>query len=77
MTHRSDLINTGFVAITPSNTTELDLRGLICGGAGNVVVTDGYGNDTTIPMIAGQTITGQIRYVKAATTATNLIGLRP
>lgn len=75
--HRNDLIPTGFVACTPSDTTFVDFVGLLVGGAGNVTVIDGYGVSTLITAIAGQTITGKIVKVMATgTTATLLVGLK-
>lgn len=76
MTHRNDLINSGFVAVTPSDSTQVAFVGLMCGVAGNVSVTDALGVTTTLAMQAGQTITGQITKVNATlTTASGLVGL--
>lgn len=78
MTHRNDLINSGFVAITPSDTAFVDLVGLVVGGAGSVNVVDGLGVTTAITVVAGQTLPGRIVQVKSTgTTATNLVGLKP
>lgn len=78
MTHRNDLINSGFVAVTPSDSTQLGLVGLMIGGAGNVSVTDVNGVTTTLAVQAGQTITGNIVRVNSTlTTATGIVGLVP
>ena len=78
MTHRSDFIPTGFVAVTPSDTVQVNFHGLMIGAAGNVAVVDALGVTTVIPVIAGQTISGQICVVKATgTTATGITGLVP
>lgn len=78
MTHRNDLINSGFVAITPSDTTQLRLIGVLVGGAGNVSVTDANGVTTVIAAVAGQSIPGSIvRVNSTSTTATTLVGLVP
>lgn len=77
MTHRNDLINSGFVAITPSDSTELGLVGVQVGGAGTLVITDVLGNTTTVTCVAGQVLTGQIKKIGASSTATLIVGLLP
>lgn len=76
MTIRNDGVNSGFVAVTPSDSTELNLCGIHVGGAGVVSVTDSLGVTTSITAIAGQRIMGIIRRVNATnTTATLIVGL--
>jgi hypothetical protein len=64
------------VAVTPSDTTTYDppLRAVYCGGAGNLVLTDLDGTDCTYVVAAGQQISGFFTKVKAATSATSLVG---
>jgi hypothetical protein len=77
MTLRSDLLASGLVAVTPSDTAFVDLVGLIVGGAGTVSVVDSLGNTTSLTVIAGQTIRARIVQVKATgTSATGLVGLK-
>lgn len=78
MTHRSDLINTGFEACTPSDTAFVNYVGLIIGVGGVVNVVDALGVTTAITCVSGQTIPGRIIQVKStSTTATNITGLKP
>jgi hypothetical protein len=77
MTHRSDLINTGFVTVTPSDSIELNLVGVQVGGAGTLVITDGYNVVTPVTCVAGQVLTGQIKKIAASSTATLITGLVP
>lgn len=77
MTHRNDLINSGFVAVTPSDTTELNLIGFQVGGAGTVVITDSLDATTTMTCPAGQVVTGRIRKIGASSTATLIVGYVP
>jgi hypothetical protein len=76
--HRNDGIPNDAVAITPADATFVDLIGLFVGGAGNVVVTTGAGNDVTFTGVpAGATINLRIVKVKStSTTATNIVGLK-
>lgn len=78
MTHRNDLINSGFAAVTPSDSTQVRFIGILIGGAGAVSVTDALGVTTVITAVAGQSIPGTIVRVNSmGTTATNIIGLVP
>lgn len=78
MTHRNDLIASGFAAVTPSDTTPVRFIGVLIGGAGNVSLTDALGVTTVIAAIAGQTIMGSIvRVNSTSTTATTIVGLVP
>lgn len=78
MTHRSDLINTGFQACTPSDTAQVNYVGVLVGGTGTVNVVDALGNTTSISAVAGQLVPGRIVQVKATgTSATSLVGLLP
>ena len=77
MTHRNDLIPSGFETCTPSDSAVVNYVGLMVGGAGVVNVVDGLGVTTAITAAAGQTIVGRIQQVKlASTTATLLVGLK-
>lgn len=66
-------------AITKSDstdTTTITAKGILVGGAGNVVVRGvGSTTDVTIAAVAGQYIPLQASRVMAATTATGLVGL--
>jgi hypothetical protein len=66
-------------AITKSDstdTTAITAKGILVGGAGNVVVRGvGSTTDVTIAAVAGQYIPLQASRVMAATTATGLVGL--
>lgn len=78
MAHRSDLINSGFAAVAPSDTAQVNYDGLIVGTGGVVTVVDSQGVTTAITCVSGQTIPGKIVQVKATgTTASNLVGLVP
>lgn len=78
MTHRNDLINSGFAAVTPSDSTFVNFDGLLVGGAGVVNVVDSLGVTTAITCQAGQLIPGKITQVKStSTTATLIVGLVP
>lgn len=77
MTHRNDLINSGFVAVTPSDTTELNLVGVQVGGAGTLVITDSLGVTTPMTCVAGQVVTGRIIKIGLASTATLIVGYVP
>lgn len=70
------LIPADAVAITKSDTTALSLCGLYVGGTGDVLVTTARGNDVTFTAVpVGTFIMLAISKVKAATTATALVGL--
>lgn len=66
-----------YVPITPSDTAQVNFRGIYVGGtAGNVAVQMNGGATRTIPVIANQELRGQISKVLATgTTATTLFGL--
>ena len=68
-----------FVAITPSNSTDLDelTKAVYVGGAGNIVAVDWLGNTTTfVGVLAGTVLPIRVRRVNAtSTTATNLVAL--
>lgn len=72
-------VYTGFFAITPSDTTALNLRGIYVGGAGDVALKSAGGTVVTFKAPPVGTILpvelngGQ---VMAATSATLLIGLQ-
>lgn len=68
---------TGGAAITPSDSTVLDLNGIYVGGAGNLTVTLLDGNDVVLTaVLVGVIYPLRIIKVKAATTATLLVGLK-
>lgn len=66
-------------AITKSNdtvTTTITAKGILVGGAGNLVVKPAAGgDDVTLVVVAGQYVPLQCSRVMAATTATGLVGL--
>lgn len=65
-----------FVTITPSDSTTLRIRGFHVGGAGDVTVEDADGNPFTFKgCSAGAYYPYAARKIKAATTATFIIGL--
>jgi hypothetical protein len=65
-------------AITPSDTTEINVRGIYVGGAGNLAVQmEGGGEVTLTAVLVGHVYKIAARKVKATgTTATALIGLK-
>jgi hypothetical protein len=75
---RNDTTPTDAVAITPSDSTVLNLCGFYVGGAGNVAVQTAAGS-TAVTFIAppvGSVIKLQIaRIMSTSTTATNIVGL--
>lgn len=67
-------IPSGYEAITPNDTTQLNYCGLLVTGAGDVV-WKGQTGDTAVTYAsaaAGTTIVGHVSVVRAATTATVL-----
>lgn len=66
------------VAITKSDSTTYTpyIRAIYVGGAGNVVVEDAAGTEVTFTAVPQGTIIGPflLNKVKAATTATSLVG---
>lgn len=65
-----------FVAVTPSDVTTLSIRGFHCGVGGDVSAEDALGTSVVFKnCIAGVTYPYACRKIKAATTATNIIGL--
>lgn len=68
-----------FVAITPSNSTDLDAltKAVYVGGAGNLVAVDWAGNTCTFTgVLAGTVLPIRVRRINStSTTATNLVGL--
>lgn len=65
------------VSITPADADLADdLRGFYVGGAGNVVVRCPDGSTATFTAVpVGQFIPVLCRQIRAATTATNIVGL--
>ncbi len=72
-----DLVTSAFFeAITPSDDTVLEnVRALVIGGAGDLVLTNSNGDDVTFTVVAGQTLVVSPAHVKAATTATVIVAL--
>ena len=68
-----------FVAITPSNTTDLDglTKAVYVGGAGNLVAVDWTGATCTFTgVLAGTVLPIRVRRINStSTTATNLVAL--
>lgn len=64
-------------AITPADTDlEEPVRSVYVGGAGNLTIRTPQGTDVTfVGVPAGSIIPVRARQVRAATTATNLVGL--
>jgi len=68
---------TGGSAITPSDSTVVDFNGIYVGGAGNLAVELLDGSTVTLTaVIVGTIYPLRVTKVKAATTATNLVGLK-
>lgn len=69
------VIPSRFAAIVPADATDLGstIVALIVGGAGNLVVKGQDGNQVTIAVVAGQTVSGRFSRVMAATTATGIV----
>lgn len=67
----------GAFAVTKSDTTLISARGLYVGGTGDVVVDTPAGDtDVTFSSVpAGSILPVRCVRVKAATTATNIVGL--
>lgn len=78
MSFRNDQIPGDAAAVTPSDTVFVDFYGLFVGGAGNLVVTTGAGNDVTFTAVpAGAIIPLRVVKVKStSTTATNIVGFK-
>ncbi|CAD7335133.1 hypothetical protein FIM10_01760 [Sphingomonadales bacterium 56] len=67
-----------FIAITPSDGALLkNFQRLVIGGAGNLVLKSANGTDAdvTLPVAAGQVVPFASGYVRAATTATGIVGM--
>lgn len=76
--HRNDLIPSGAVAVTKSDTTELNLVGLYVGTTGDVAVRGADGVSVTFASVpAGGVIPMQISGVlETGTTASNIVGFK-
>lgn len=65
-----------FRTLTPSDTEDNEFRGLYVGTAGDLVVTNRSGVDSTIPVNDGALLPLLVTKVKATgTTATGILGL--
>ena len=68
-----------FLAITPSNSTDLDdlTKAVYVGGAGNIVAVDWLGNTCTFTgVLAGTVLPIRVRRINStSTTATALVAL--
>jgi hypothetical protein len=78
MTHRNDLIPSGAVAVTKSDTAFVDLVGLYVGGAGDVAVKGADGVSATFPGVPAGVILPLkiVQVLSTGTTATNLVGFK-
>lgn len=78
MTLRNDSICSDAVAITPSNTTVLDLNGFYVGTTGNVAVVTAGGTTVTFTAVpAGAVIPLRVQTIRStSTTASNIVGFK-
>lgn len=75
---RVENIDPGYraTAVTPSNTTEVNARGLYVGTGGNLVITTFEGNDVTFKNVAsGSWLPIFAWKVKTSTTASDIVAL--
>lgn len=74
--HQNNLIPSGAAAVTASDSTFVNFVGLYVGGAGDVTVKGGDGNNITFSSVpAGTIIPMQVIQVRAtSTTATSIVG---
>lgn len=79
MTHRNDLIPSGAVAVTPSDTTQLRLAGIRVADSGTVTVKGADGNSVLLEGFVGpETIAMGITMVmETGTTCTKITGFVP
>ncbi len=68
-------IFSGVFAITPGTALPLPTRGLIVSVAGNLAITDMFGNNVTIPVVAGWIPLRVAAVNSSGTTATGIFGL--
>lgn len=78
MTLRNDSICSDALAITPSNTTVLDLNGFYVGTTGNVSVVTAGGTTVTFTAVpAGAVIPLRVQTIRStSTTASNIVGFK-
>jgi len=78
MTHRNDLIPAGAVAVTPHDTTFVDLVGFYVGVTGDVTVQCVAGTSITFTACpAGMIVPLRVvRIMSTGTTATNITGFQ-
>lgn len=76
MGYRNNLVPSDAVAVTPSDSTQLNLCGLYVGGTGNVTVITAAGNSVLFSNLpVGAIITlGISKVMSTGTTATALTG---
>lgn len=68
----------GAFSVTPSDSTVIRATALYVGGLGNVSVTMEDGSEAVFTGVtAGSILPIRVTKVKAATTATSIVGLRP
>jgi hypothetical protein len=78
VTLRNDSICSDAQAITPSNTTVLDLNGFYVGTTGAVSVITAGGTTVTFPSVpAGAVIPLRVQTIRSTgTTASNIVGFK-
>lgn len=64
------------IAITPSDSTVIEVDALFVGGAGTVVAQDRDGTQVTYTVPAGGYVWTIVTKVMAASTATGIVGLQ-
>lgn len=73
--HQNNLIPSGAVAVTKSDTTMVNFCGLYVSGTGDLSVVGGDGQTVVLAAVpAGFILPMQVTKVLAATTATGIVG---
>ena len=65
-----------FASITAGAPLPFPPHAVYCGGAGNLVVRDYWGNTSTFAVIAGTTVAIEPTVILSTTTATGLVAMR-